>query len=129
MSAASRLTHSTGKYVLVDGTSIASDWTSLTTGDLLHPLDMTETKGPAPIIDTLLACSSESGKPVVWSNSSKSGSVSSSSGNCAGWTSTAATSVSVGFANKVDKYWTEGCFSSGGGGICAKIAALYCFEQ
>jgi len=45
--AAARLTHSSGTYVLVDGTAVASGWTQLASGALLNPIDKTERGGAA----------------------------------------------------------------------------------
>jgi hypothetical protein len=125
-SAASRLTHSTGKYVLVDNTTVATSWTALTTVNLLHAIDMTESKGTAPLGTTTCGPGGTGGK-VVWSDTLASGATSTPTGNCGNWGSTAATSANWGFSDKVDSNWSQGC--SGGGAVCVWKAALYCFEQ
>lgn len=43
VSAASRLTHSSDSYQLLDGTVIAGSWSDLTDGTILHQIDLTET--------------------------------------------------------------------------------------
>jgi hypothetical protein len=47
-SASARLTHATVPYMLVSGVVIASNWESLISGSLLHPIDLTETGQPPP---------------------------------------------------------------------------------
>jgi len=119
-SAAERLTHYTGSYVLRDHTTVvANGWTDLTDGTLDHAIDQTESGGVPPDGTITALCS----PGTAWTGTNPDGSFP-TSGDCAGWTSTASTGV-AGVSSYANVYWTNGC----SGGICGRTAPLYCFEQ
>jgi hypothetical protein len=122
-SAASRLTHATTPYVLVDSTVVAKDWSGLTSGNLLHAIDLTET-GQTPSKGTY-GCSSD---PSVWSHTDTNGTIVTSAGDCSDWSSTSATTTHAGSSIYTSWAWTNAC-QLGGTGVCAKTAAIYCIQQ
>jgi hypothetical protein len=127
-SASARLTHATVPYVLVNGVVVAQDWTGLTSGTLLSPIDVNEGGGPAPM--ELLMCG-QSNASVVWTATSTSGMLGTTQGaTCADWTSSTTTTGAVlGFADRTDNGWTAACSAGSGSTICSGNAALYCLEQ
>jgi hypothetical protein len=128
-SAASRLTHSTGPYVLINGVPVASSWVALTTPPLLNPIDVTETGGPPAALASACGVTNAS---VAWTSTNPNGSVGTTLGaTCAEWTTSGASLGAVlGFADRTDGSWTAGCSAQGAGStICGMQAALYCFEQ
>jgi hypothetical protein len=87
-SAASRLTHASVPYQLVDGSVIANNWTGLTSGTLLHTINLTETGGSPPQGTT--GC----GPPTAWTDSQPSGApFVVANFHCSSWTSTTGGSV------------------------------------
>jgi hypothetical protein len=122
-SPSTRFTHSAVPYVLVDGTPLAADWADLTDGNLLHPIDQTEVGG-TPAASSIGICGSTLG---VWSNTTLAGATHSNNHDCQNWTSTALNSYgsSWGKWTTTDFNWYGFC----GGGSCAYVASVYCFEQ
>jgi len=119
-SAAERLTHYTGSYVLRDHTTVvANGWTDLTDGTLDHAINQTESGGVPPDGTITALCS----PGTAWTGTQPDGTFP-ASGDCAGWTSTASTGV-AGVSSYANVYWTNGC----SGGICGRTAPLYCLEQ
>jgi len=112
---ASRFAQSTIPYALVDGTLVANDWTGLTSGQLRHAIDLTETGGSpaAPQVGGL--CN-------VWTGTSTAGEA--LNGDCSGWSSTSASGM-AGNSAESGGAWSGQC----SGGICGFSAALFCFEQ
>jgi hypothetical protein len=130
-SAASRLTHSTGPYVLVNGTQVAADWAGLTSGTLLNPISMSETGGFPPQSNIL--CSSTN-VPAAWTATAPDGTLATTVGaTCADWTTSGPSNGAVlGIVASTSATWTDGCSSQVPGGtstMCAGAAALYCIEQ
>jgi hypothetical protein len=128
-SAAARLTHGTVPYVLVDHTVVANDWAGLTSGTLLHAIDLTETGG-APPYGTLY-CSF--GGISVWTNTVPSGAQPTGQPNglpvdCAEWMSTSSDRAFAGTASSTGPDWTANC-SVSAVAICAETAAIYCIQQ
>ena len=126
-SAASRLTHSTGPYVLVNGVPVATSWTGLTHPPLLSAIDIDENGSPAPP-----AASGTTSGPGAWTATNPDGSLGTVSGaTCTDWTTAGPSNGAVlGFADRTDQSWTAGCSAQGAGStICGGNAALYCFEQ
>jgi hypothetical protein len=121
--ATSRFGHWTTPYVLADlSTQVASDWTSLTSGALVHAIDMTETGG-APPTGTMPAA-------ATWTNTTTSGGTYSKI-DCSNWTSKTAT-VSlfhVGTATAATSAWTLDPSHSYTGNFCNDTAAIYCVGQ
>jgi hypothetical protein len=123
-SAASRLTHASGPYVLVDGTVVAQDWSHLSsTAGLLHAIDLTETGGSPPI--GTFQCGAHN--PTVWTSTDASGQ-SNGPVPCSDWKS----SVGEGSSGTADTasypHWTLFC-SYPNSAACAETAALYCMQQ
>jgi uncharacterized protein DUF1554 len=118
--AATRLSHATEPYVLVDGTAVAADWTGLVSGTLLHAIDQTEA-GLAPSPPNG-ACGN--GTPnTVWTGTGSGGA--SAIRTCADWTdNTAGGTGTVGRFDMTGADWTETCIDT-----CNKPKHLYCIEQ
>jgi hypothetical protein len=111
-SAASRLTHGTRPYVLVNGTVVASNWGKLTSGALQNPIDRDEH-------GTLVTPGS-----VAWTDTQPDG-TGSSNASCSSWTSTAASiSAVAGSVGGVDGSWTFATSSP-----CDSTLRLYCIQQ
>ena len=110
-----RLTHAAGPYSLVNGTVVATSWTQLTSGTLMHAIDRTELAGP-PLAGT--AC----GGAAVWTGTDIGGNHYTGY-NCTAWTLTSG-SVVVGLATSGANAWTASCT-----GMCSGTAALYCLAQ
>jgi hypothetical protein len=108
-SAASRLTHSTDPYVLVDGTPLAVDWTDLTDGTLLAAITRTETG------ESVSAS-------AVWTGTDESAGA--TAPNCRNWTSDATFDGGAYGTASADFNWTRSDTRSCGAG-----ARLYCVQQ
>lgn len=123
-SAASRLTHASVPYQLVDGTTVASSWSSLVSGTpLKNAIDLDEHGIFVPFND-----SSEFG--FTWTGTAADGT--SSSFTCSDWTVSENCSVSTGYVGtvgtdgNVDSRWT----ARGTPACCTvQVFALFCFEQ
>ncbi len=111
------LTHATAPYTLVNGTVVATSWTQLTSGTLMHPIDRTELGGAA-VTGTSTSCTGA----AVWTGTDVSGNHYTSY-NCSAWTLTSG-SVVVGLATSATTGWTASCT-----GMCSGTAALYCLAQ
>ena len=113
-----RFTHASVPYKLVDGTTIADDWTDLTscnTSCLAAPLNLDAAGEPVV------------GNAGVWTRTATDGSASSFGGgpDCEGWSnSDAGQSGEDGFATSTDETWTGHLV-----GFCNAQRSLYCFEQ
>jgi hypothetical protein len=128
-SAASRMTHPFVPYVLVTGVVVANGWDGLTSGTLLNPIDVDEKGGQPPA--QAQACA-QSSAAAVWTSTAPNGSLATTqAATCADWTSSGSTNGAVlGFTNRSDVSWTDGCASQGAGStICGSAAAVYCIEQ
>jgi hypothetical protein len=122
-SPSTRFTQSTVPYVLVDGSQVADNWADLVDGSLDHAISLTETGG-ASTGDTIppganFFCG-PTGTP--WTATSASGAANGSS--CSNWSSTSGGS-SWGQASSTSGSWSSYC----GGGSCAWLAPLFCFQQ
>jgi hypothetical protein len=130
-SASQRLTHSTGPYVLTDNTTVASDWAGLTSGTLLHPIDLTETGMSAPI--PTINCGSTSVLPAAWTSTAPNGSLNGMRDTCTDWTTNGPSyGAGLGVVGQTNSTWTAGCGSESSVNtdpICASQASLYCIEQ
>ncbi|HTQ45878.1 MAG TPA: hypothetical protein VMI75_24150 [Polyangiaceae bacterium] len=123
--AAARLTHSSGPYVLVDGTVIATDWTQLASGALLDAIDKTEQNG-------LAAAGTASGQACfgiacAWTDTNADGTLAQGSYSCQDWSSQSSNDNAVlGETSATSTYWSSFATSSG---ICDLTAPLYCVQQ
>jgi hypothetical protein len=111
-SAASRLTHAEVPYRLVDGTTIANDWTDLTDGTLDAPINRQENDIVGPVRG-------------VWTGTNADGSFQGS--DCAAWSSAASTGVAgtSGSTGETDFQWTFFAIQL----QCSPQLPLYCFQQ
>lgn len=131
-SAASRVTHATIPYVLVDGTTVAGDFTGLTSGTLLHAIDVTEL-GTAALGGTATECFTGATGKLVWTNARPDGTIVNTdpASSCgADWNSSGPSTDHgpfgiVGNIGASDAKWTLLC----GSGRCETTAPLYCLEQ
>lgn len=118
ISAESRLTHSSGPYQLTNGRNIANNWTDLTDGYLLSPIDVTE-------FGSILPNKYEN----VWTSTSRNGGIYSLVGygqfDCQDWKSELTDHKGgIGSTYSVSPSWTESGF-----GYCQQLEHLFCFEQ
>jgi hypothetical protein len=113
-----------GPYQLIDGTIIANNWMELTLGMLRHPIDLTETGGPPPIV--MDACSG----PNVWSDTSVSGFLISTDFSCGDWRDPMGRSAIWGSASSLVN-WSDACSDAGDDPslVCLSAAALFCFQR
>jgi hypothetical protein len=119
-----RFPQDVGPYQLIDGTIIANNWMELTQSSLRHPIDLTETGGPPPIV--MDACSG----PNVWSDTSASGFLDSADYSCGDWRDPMGRKATWGSASSADN-WTGDCSDSGDDPslVCSSEAALFCFQR
>ena len=112
-SPAARFLQSANPYFLLDGTMIATDWTDLTDGLLLHAIDVDENEIPVPLAE-------------VWTGTNTDGTVAVGNSICFNWASIAVTDVAdVGRTDVADAQWTAIFVQS-----CERNNVhLYCFEQ
>jgi hypothetical protein len=129
--ASERLTHSTGPYVLTDGTRVASSWAGLTSGTLLHAIDLTETGKPAPI--PTIMCGSANILPSAWTSTAPDGGLAGQKDTCADWaTNGLSYGATLGVVGQTNATWTAGCGSESSvnnNPVCESTASLYCIEQ
>lgn len=114
---ATTFTHSTLPYKEVDGTTVAANWTNLTSGILVNGINLNQNGGVVSI------------STKAWTNVAANGtaSVSGSSGaaNCLGWTdNTAGNTGDYGTLASSTSTWTVG-----GSQACNLPAHRYCFQQ
>jgi hypothetical protein len=114
-----RFNRSGGSYVLLDGTLVATSWTDLVDGTLLHPIDLTELGTPPPAGS--LAC----GGPGVMTNVLSDGRAFGSF-DCyfTALASTIPPAPVYGDASSTTTEWTDAC-----SGACADVGPVYCFEE
>ncbi len=114
-SAASRLTHFNGPYVLINGTIIANNWSDLIDGTLASPINVTEINGLASI--------------PVWTNTGARGEIATNNTtwHCSNWTtSSSSRRGNTGETQSSNTRWTTGISE-----LCSQnnYVGLYCFEQ
>ncbi len=112
MSAADRILHSRGRYVLVNGLVVAQDWDALTSGTLENPIAVTEY--------------SETREDGVWTGTLPSGQPSLGSEFCGDWDDESAVTKDggSGYSLATDAWWSF--FDHAG---CDAELPLYCVEQ
>jgi hypothetical protein len=109
--ATDRLVHSPVGYYMLDGTQVASDWNGLTSGNIMHPID----------VNAYLVKNSG---VTVWTGTQPNGTL--ALPNCGDFTSNDPMVGGVyGDNTKTDGKWTNA--SSQGG--CDQLRHVYCFEQ
>ncbi len=107
----SRFVTRDARYVLVDGTAIASSWADLTDGSLAHGID--RSADGTPITDG------------VWTATLVDGTGAGFGTYCDDWSSTQKTPTYLGFTSGTDEFWTYAPLPTD----CSDGARLYCFEQ
>ena len=108
--ASARLTHGKKPYRLVDGTLVANDWAQLTSGAILHAIDVTEQGRTV-------------GQDFVWTGTSALGAR--AAPTCTSWSINGAANMgTVGRASVSDSTWTNS-----GAVSCQTAQRLYCFEK
>lgn len=111
-SAAGRLTHSKGRYVLVNGLVVAQNWDALTSGTLINPLMVDE--------------NSQSRSDLVWTGTLATGNPAFGTDFCDDWAETGVYKFAgYGISMNTDSTWSF--FDNDGG--CPGEARLYCIEQ
>ena len=125
-SAASRLTHSTGTYSLIDGTLVAASWDDLVATRLQHAIDHDELGRAIP---GSLDCYG-SDITAAWTQTTIKGDIFRQvTFGCTDWTEISndrgSLGANVGLVMASDSFWTEGVC----GITCTERAALYCLEQ
>lgn len=111
-SAADRLAHSPGRYVLVNGLVVAQDWDALTSGTLENPIMVDE--------------QSMTRENAVWTGTLATGQSVPSSEFCGDWDDESGFDKSAGFgvSSSIDATWS---FIDQSG--CASAGRIYCIEQ
>lgn len=126
-SAASRLTHSSVPYILVDGTILAKDWSAWASSDHLAPIRKTEF-GQWP---TSVASPPGCAHSIVWTNTNEDGSLVGKERSCNDWTDgTSPPNPAKGavWGRTDDEYkWSSQCKSEYAG--CNGKFPLFCIEQ
>jgi len=112
---ASRMKHSSGRYLLRDGTVVAESWKDLTDGFLAAPIDRTEEGAPL-----------DKGSPLfAWTGATAVGTGSDPTKRCLSWT--------IGTKDEVGRQGALGAidftWSSAGDVACSLPARLICIEQ
>ena len=121
--AADRLSHSNFQYVLVDGTVVATNWAGLTSGNLLHAIDLTEKMGLPPVSN---GTQCGDGGALVWTGTGPSGVKQNGPSFCLDWTNNGNAGASFGHYTGSDLSWSQWCSSSS---TCSAHAPIYCIQQ
>ncbi len=106
----------------VDGTTVANDWSDLTTNGLRATITLTERGMPAR---TSVQCGAPA-QAWAFSDTLLNGTVFEGFSSCSDWTGNGTVNGAVGDPTKTTEAWTRNCV---GGGICGVPTSLYCFEQ
>ena len=125
VSAASRLTHASVPYQLVDGTQVALNWNALVSGPPLQNAIYADEQG------NFVPYNSNQSSGLAWTGTSSDGSIVSNA-TCSDWTVTQDCSAStvykgaVGRDDQVSSSWTSWSVTA----CCTtQNFSLYCFEQ
>ena len=112
MSAEERLIHSAGRYILVNGIVVATDWAGLTTLALLNPI----------IVDE----NSQTQDYVAWTGTLASGKATPGANFCGEWDDNSGETLfgGTGLTSKIDSTWSF--FEDA---ECGAELSLYCVEQ
>jgi hypothetical protein len=109
-SASTRITHASVPYIRFDGVIIANDWTDLTDGKLIVPINLTE-------YGTIASTSN------VWTNTTASGGIASSTNTCSNWGATS------GLGIRGQNSSTSGAWTYKGSTKCSSFLLLYCIQE
>ena len=111
-SAAQRIFHSPGRYILVNGLVVAGDWDELTSGKLQNPINVTES-------------SQTNQYSRAWTGTLPNGEAAVGTTFCADWTDDSNKQLGgSGITSQIDGLWSF--FEQNG---CGSESGLYCFEQ
>ncbi len=111
-SAAQRIFHSPGRYILVNGLVVAGDWNELTSGKLQNPINVTES-------------SQTTQYSRAWTGTLPSGEAAAGVSFCDDWTDhSMEQQAGSGITSQNDELWSF--FEQD---YCIGVAGLYCFEQ
>ncbi|HEY0137229.1 MAG TPA: hypothetical protein VGB85_24265, partial [Nannocystis sp.] len=111
--AADRITHSKGRYILVNGLVVAADWDALISGTLENPINVTES-------------SEVSVGSRVWTGTLANGQPAYGSSFCADWTEEA---DFFDLAGSGIRNWTDASWSFFEQNACGSPSSIYCFEN
>lgn len=109
-SAAERLIHSNGRYVLVNGIVVAQNWGALMSGSIEHPLNVDEYSQTQPL--------------RAWTSTLASGEAVPGADFCEDWTDVGSSQGGTGLSGMTDETW-----SFFGNAPCDLELHLYCVEQ
>jgi hypothetical protein len=114
-SAAERISHSRGRYVLLNDQVFAESWDALVAGQILHPLNIDEYGNPGP--------------PYAMTDTYPDGSAIPGE-HCDDWTSDGLLDTMwEGRSSAVDGQWTVYTDLDTNPTLCIGFSALYCFES
>jgi hypothetical protein len=113
---ATRFTHATGRYLLIDGqTVIANNWAGLISGTLLNPPTLRDDGYNVGVFP--------------WTNVATNGTAtvsgSSTTANCSAWTNNTSGTAAYGFTGYLTSFWT----ADGTNAACTSTNNLLCFQQ
>ncbi|CAN5896217.1 hypothetical protein BH11MYX4_BH11MYX4_16080 [soil metagenome] len=115
---AARFRKSSTGYKRTDGVLVAADWAGLVSGNLLAPINLTESRGP---LGTTV---------LTWTNVAADGTLLSGARSCGAWTSSAiAETVGYGDATSMARAWTDSSSTAPATVSCNKVLRIYCFQQ
>jgi hypothetical protein len=122
--AASRLTHSTGRYVSPTGLTVGIDWNDVVNAPLNRAINIDEFGHGAHANGTATSsCASVVGYAVYTGSDQTGASVAGST--CSNWTdNTTGSSARFGDSGRASFFWTNRCTVT-----CDRTAPLYCFQQ
>ncbi|HEY0138885.1 MAG TPA: DUF4215 domain-containing protein [Nannocystis sp.] len=112
--AADRITHSKGRYTLVNGLVVAADWDALISGTLENPINVTESSGVSV-------------GSAVWTGTLPNGQPAFGNSFCNGWSEWNGGDeewAGEGLRNQTDAWWSY--FEQA---PCGSDMAIYCFEN
>jgi cysteine-rich repeat protein len=110
--AADRITHSKGRYILVNGLVVAADWDALISGTLENPINVTES-------------SEVSVGSRVWTGTLANGQPAYGSSFCGNWTEKDAFAL----AGSGIRNWTDASWTFFEQNACGSPSSIYCFEN
>lgn len=115
-SAADRLHHSRGRYVLRNDTVFAQNWDAIVSGELQSPLNITEWNAVRSV--------------AVWTETLSDGSAIAGTTYCQDWSADDfGLYATWGHSDYIDERWTQWPDSAVNPTDCSGMAAFYCFEQ
>ena len=116
LSAAERLHHSRGRYVLRNDAVFAESWDAIIAGDLQNPLNITELNTTRSV--------------AVWTETLSDGSAIPGAMYCEDWgADDFGLYATWGHSDYIDGRWTQWPDSAENPADCSSMGALYCFEQ